>query len=130
MVKVQEEIGRLDPLNEASGTGFLGRIGDILTKNDYKVNSFGIGTDLTNLEGTLKDSVKKAADTVSGFPRLNPSDQCDIIKSQIRELNRFSDTHSNIFSSTVSASMVSLSKEQNSNEFSSQRVFETLIITD
>jgi hypothetical protein len=110
MAKVQAEIGRLDPFIESVGTGALGRVSDALSKNGFKVNGFGIDTNLVALEGVQKDTVKIAADSVVGFSKVfNPSTKLgDNLWAEMRNLNRESDVHNNIFSETVSASMVSL----------------------
>jgi hypothetical protein len=111
MEKVRAEIGRLDPFIESVGTGVLGRVSDALTKNSYKVNGFGIDTNLVVLGGVQKDTVKIAADSVVGFSgAFNPSAKFgdNFLQDEVRNLNKESDVHNNIFSDTVSASMVSL----------------------
>lgn len=106
---MRAEIGRLDPFIESAGTGTLGRIIDALSKNGYNVNGFGIDTNLVTLEGVRKDLVKRAADSVTGFStEFNPSANInDNLRADVRNLNRESDVHNNIFSDTMSASMVS-----------------------
>lgn len=107
MKKARAEIGRLDPLITTAGTGALGRLSDVLTKNGYKVNAFGIDTDLAALEGTRKDSIKRATDSTIGFQRFNPSaDLGNGLQAEVRNLNRASDEYNNIFSDTMSATMV------------------------
>ncbi len=41
---MQEEIKRVDPLNDSTNTGILGRISDVLDKKNFNVNSFAIDT--------------------------------------------------------------------------------------
>ena len=108
---MRAEIARLDPFNEVTGTAVLGRLSDALAKNGYKVNTFGIDTDLVALEGKRKDTMKIAADSIDGFPRFDPSGEIgeNSLLTDFRSLNRASDEYNNIFSDTVSASMVSLS---------------------
>ena len=107
---MRAEIGRLDPFVETTGTGALGRMSDALVKNGYKVNAYGIDTDLVTLEGNLKDTMKQAASSESGFRPFNPSGLNDkfgaSLATQMEILNRADHEQSNIFASTVSDSMV------------------------
>lgn len=106
---MRAEIGRLDPLNEVAGTAVLGRISDALLKNGYKVDVFGIDTDLIALEGKQKYTLKGAADSADGFPRIYPSGAIhDDLMNDMRKLNKASDEYNNIFSDAMSATMVSL----------------------
>ena len=104
---MREETVRLDPFNEAEKTGVLGRIADELILQGYKVNSFGIDTDLTALTGKGKDSIIKTANSATGFQRFNPSAQeGQDLRKELRELNREGGLFNNLYSETAADSMV------------------------
>ena len=108
---MRAEIGRLDPFIEFTGTGVLGRMSDVLLDKGYNVKTYGIDTDLAILEGIREDTVKQAANSQTGFIAFNPSALDDEfgndLRSKLRILNKAGNLHNNIFSDTVSNSMVS-----------------------
>ena len=108
--KVRDEIERLDPFIESTGTGMLGRMSDVLTDKGYKVKAYGIDTDLAVLEGKRKDTFKLAVNSETSFKGFNPSGLDDdfgkSLKSNLSKMNRVGDLSNNVFSDTISDSMV------------------------
>jgi len=101
---MQAEIGRLDPLQTSSGTGFLGRIVDYLNNNDYNLNAFTIDSPLSNMAGKNAVTTKYPVDSSIGFSLLNPSGESDALINQTKKLNDETSVFSNVFAELWSSS--------------------------
>ena len=104
---VQAEIGRLDPFYKSAGTGVLGRISDVLNKNDFQVYSFSIDTSLVALAGKMENATKFSMNSKKGPQSFNPRSSSDDFVPAFLSLNNSTLLQSSIMSETWSSSLVS-----------------------
>ena len=99
---MQREAKRIDPYEVASGTGILGRMADILTRQGRNVGSFSVDRFSVALVG--KPGVTKAPFIVdrNGVPQL----YFDDMSEELSKLHNVSHAESGIFADTWSSSLM------------------------
>ena len=110
MLLVQAEISRLDPHLQASDSGLLGRLADVLTKQKgNNVQAFSVDSTLTPFEGERDDIRKAAVNSNIGFQSFNPSPfgDKDALQENLELLNGVQDPHGSMYAETWSSSLVS-----------------------
>ena len=104
---VQEEIGRLDPFQEAKETGSMGRLMDVLDVKGYNVNAFSLDTPLTMLQGRIDHEAKSAVQSLHGFEQYNPSSPDGVVTQTTSLLNGETEKGNSLYSNIWSSSLVS-----------------------
>ncbi len=107
--KMQAEISRLDPYEQVTDSGLLGRISDVLSKQEgNKVQAFSIDAAMAPLDGNEEDVNRAAINSKLGFKSFNPSpyQSSDQVEQGLELLNGIQDSHSSLFAKTWSSSLV------------------------
>ena len=99
---MQRETKRIDPYDKSSGTGVLGRMSDVLTREGHNVGSFSV--DGLSVALTGKPGASNAPITVdrSGVAKVHLDDT----KSVLSKLHNTTHSDSGIFAETWSSSLM------------------------
>ncbi len=106
--KMRDEIKRLDPYEGAPGSGFLGRLVDVLSKQGgNNVQAFSIDSDMGPIEGDRLEVHRTAVNSVFGFRPFNPSPLSnDDVQHSFELLNGMQESHGSMYAETWSSSLV------------------------
>lgn len=99
---MQRETKRVDPYDEASGTGVLGRMADILNERGHNVGSFSVDRYSVALVGEPGASGAPMIVNRNGVPDTHLDDTTDYLAS----LHKETDADSGYFGETWSASLI------------------------
>ena len=102
---MQDEALKVDPFDEAPGTGVLGRAKDILSNNGHIMNSLSIDRSSIVLEGAPGQSSPLTIVGRRGVKTFNVKPSAENyfdLEATAKELNAETDQHSNIYGETWS----------------------------
>ena len=102
----QREIKKIDPFNEAAGTGVLGRIADSLSTRKYQVGSFAIEAGEEALSGEILVSPTVKNLKAAGPVKFDPNPTNGIVFPAIKKLNNNTSFNSNFFGELWSAGVM------------------------
>ena len=83
----QRDIQQVDVFQEVAGTGILGRMADVLTKEGYNTGSFATSGDSTSLRGEPTKSPSIYSVGGNGIDAFNPKPSTDDMASTIADIN-------------------------------------------
>ncbi len=100
---MQRETKRIDPYGVSTGTGVLGRMADVLTREGVNVDSFSIDRFSVTLRGRPAQSDPPMIVGRHGLPRINLGSD---IKNALPILHNITSFDSGVFSDTWSAALI------------------------
>ena len=103
---MQQEVQRVDPLEEASGTGVIGRISDSLERNGMSVGAFSLDTTSVALTGHPGESPSQQIISNNGINSFNPVPSIENMTSIISAINEATTADSGFFAETWSDELI------------------------
>ena len=103
---MQQEVQRVDPLEEASGTGVIGRISDSLERNGMSVGAFSLDTTSVALTGHPGESPSQQIISNHGINSFNPVPSIENMTSIISAINEATTADSGFFAETWSDELI------------------------
>jgi uncharacterized protein (DUF1501 family) len=110
---MQRAAQRIDPLKDEDGTGILGRIRDVLTKQGLSVGAFSLDTNSISLIGEPGLAASPMILSNNGVTVFNSDASSDDMASAISSINGETESHSGVFGEWFSDTLTkSLSHNQ------------------
>jgi len=102
---MQEEIQRLDPLNEIRQTGPLGRMTDVLSSTGYNTRAVAVATPTNALEGRINVGAPVYSVGEDGVTPFNPYETLEGVEDIVKRLNGGTEPETNVFGEVWASSL-------------------------